>query len=39
MNRIFGSSASKKPKPGLQDAIASVSLSQILPSDYAGMGD
>ena len=25
MNRIFGTSASKKPKPSLQDAIASVS--------------
>jgi hypothetical protein len=29
MNRIFGSSASKKPKPSLQDAIASVSLIEI----------
>ena len=28
MNRIFGSASSKKPKPTLQDAIASVS--QIL---------
>ena len=24
MNRIFGTSASKKPKPSLQDAITSV---------------
>ena len=26
MNRLFGSSATKKPKPSLQDAINSVSL-------------
>lgn len=26
MNRIFGTSAGKKPKPGLQDAITSVSV-------------
>ncbi|KAG6910934.1 hypothetical protein DXG01_005988 [Tephrocybe rancida] len=30
MNRIFGSSASRKPKPSLQDAIASVSLSIVV---------
>ena len=29
MNRIFGTSASKKPKPTLQDAIASVSSIEV----------
>ena len=30
MNRIFGSSSSRKPKPTLQDAISSVSQENIL---------
>jgi len=34
MNRIFGSSSGGKPKPTLQDAITSVSGSQVIGSSY-----